>query len=150
MKKFPFLFSILRFSRNFHFSEFSGIRSDTQFYNSASSFDWSSVTGLQFYIQIDDETVEYKIDVAYIMEQKDFPELDLTPPSENAPYFLTNHDFEIDIDSPAGGAWKSVSGQEQTLLNVIDSGSPSGYKHLEVLPAAGGIKHDITNNVDIR
>jgi len=34
-KKFPFLFSILKFSINFHFSKFSGIRSDTQCYNSA-------------------------------------------------------------------------------------------------------------------
>jgi len=33
--KSPFLFSILRFVRNFQLSEFSGIRSDTQFYNPA-------------------------------------------------------------------------------------------------------------------
>jgi len=39
-KKFPFLFSILRFPKNFHFfffSEFYGIRSDTRFYNSGHS-----------------------------------------------------------------------------------------------------------------
>jgi len=35
--KFPFLFSIFKFARNFQFSAFFGIRSDTQLYNSGPS-----------------------------------------------------------------------------------------------------------------
>ena len=115
-----------------------------------SDVDWSSISGVRWFIDVNDETVDYKIDAAYLIEQKDYPALDKTPTNEDEPYFLKNHDFEIDINAPGGEGWESVSGQEFKLKNVIDSAAPSGYQYLEVFPAAGGIKQDITNDVDIR
>ena len=73
--------------------------------------------------------------------------LSLQPEFESDSYLLTNHDFEMNLDSATGGTWESVSGEEFKLKNVIDMASPNGYQHLAVLPEAGGVKQDITARV---
>ena len=98
------------------------------------------MSSMRFYIQLDDATVEYKVDLAFLVQESDMP-----MPS-HSPYMTNNNDFEMDVESSVGAGWNSVSGVEYKLVNQIGD-SPSGYRHLKVLPAAAGIKYDITNQV---
>ena len=60
-RKFRVLFSILRFARNFHlffqFSRFSGMRSDTRFYNSTEN----------------DRHQEYALDTDQVYRRTEYP-----------------------------------------------------------------------------
>ena len=93
---------------------------------------------------MDDATVEYKVDLAFLVQESD-----MAMPS-HAPYMTNNNDFEMDVDSTVGSGWNSISGVDYKLVNQVGD-SPSGYRHLKVLPEALGIKYDITSQVtDIR
>ena len=108
---------------------------------------WESASTARFFLLLTDETIEYRADLAYLVDETDFPDLSLTPEFESDSYFLTNHDFEMNLDSTTGGTWESVSGEIYKLKNVIDENSPSGYQYLKVLPAARGIKQDVTAKI---
>ena len=70
----------------------------------------------------------------------------------------------MDVGGPAGSGWEPISDVNGKLKNVVDQSetwsldvvtkgekSPSGFQHLQVLPAANGIKQDITEKItDVR
>ena len=58
-----------------------------------------------------DENIEYRVDLAYLVDETDFPDLSLTPEFESDSYFLNNHDFVMNLDLTTGGTWESVYGE---------------------------------------